>query len=693
MNDKIRPVHLQRAAYVYIRQSTLHQVRNHLESQRRQYELRERAKELGFNEVVVIDEDLGVSGSGNRERRGFGRLLAAVCEGQVGAVLALEASRLARNNRDWHHLIDLCVITDTLVIDGDGIYDPRQLNDRLVLGLKGTMSEFELGILRQRAQEALRQMIQRGEVLTHVPIGYVRTETNRVEMEADLQVQEAIRGVFAEFRRLGSVRQVLLWYRQEKILICAQQRANNTLCIVWEAPTYNRILSILKNPIYAGAFAYGKTCSRSQMIDGRARKTTGHELPMEKWPVLIHDHHPGYITWADYIANQKRMSSNLTKHHLSGPGAAKGGAALLSGLLRCGRCGRKLHVGYVGKGGRVTRYLCRAANQSRGAEPCINFGGLRVDQVVVGAVLDAVQPLGIEASIKALDSSREAQGHKRKLLELSLQKARYEVDRARRQYDAVDPLNRLVAAELEARWNAALAQMTELETQLQALESNIVSLNAEQKQRLLTLGTNLKSAWDSPDAPVTLKKRILRTVLNEIVVEKGSDCEDICLRLHWSGGAHTTLSVRRTPSGRHRHVTDKAVVDLVRELVEVCGDGAMAGILNQLGYRTGVGNRWTEGRVKGLRDHNHIPAFNFKAERAWLTLNEAADELKVSSMTAKRLVERQVLPARQVVAHAPICINRSDLLLPLVQQHVQAVRSGKKQPRFDKNQTKMPFYE
>src|ERR1019366_9055608 len=213
MNDKIQPTHLERAAYVYIRQSTLNQVKNHLESQRRQYELRDRAAQLGFGKVIVIDEDLGVSGSGSRERLGFGRLLSAVCEGQVGAVLALEASRLARNNRDWHHLIDLCVITDTLVIDGDGIYDPRQLNDRLVLGLKGTMSEFELGLLRQRAQEALRQKIQRGEVLTHVPVGFVRTEDNRVEMSPDLQVQEAIRGVFAQFQRLGSVRQVLLWYR------------------------------------------------------------------------------------------------------------------------------------------------------------------------------------------------------------------------------------------------------------------------------------------------------------------------------------------------------------------------------------------------------------------------------------------------------------------------------------------------
>ena len=689
MNDKIQPTHLERAAYVYIRQSTLNQVKNHLESQRRQYELRDRAAQLGFGKVIVIDEDLGVSGSGSRERLGFGRLLSAVCEGQVGAVLALEASRLARNNRDWHHLIDLCVITDTLVIDGDGIYDPRQLNDRLVLGLKGTMSEFELGLLRQRAQEALRQKIQRGEVLTHVPVGFVRTEDNRVEMSPDLQVQEAIRGVFAQFQRLGSVRQVLLWYRQEKILLCAHRYVNGKAVIVWEPATYSRILKILKNPIYAGTFAYGKTCSRSQMVQDRARKTRGHELPIEKWSVLIHGHHPGYITWEDYTSNQKRMSGNLTKHHSSAPGAAKGGAALLSGLLRCGRCGRKLHVGYVGKGGLVSRYLCRATNYSEGTQPCTSFGGLRVDEAVVEAVLEALQPLGIEASMQAVARADEAQGHKRKMLDLSLQRASYEVNRARSQYDAVDPQNRLVAAALEARWNEALAQVSDLEKQVGELEARSMELSGEQRKQLISLGADLKAAWQHPAAPIQLKKHILRTVLNEIVVETDSDPTTISLRLHWVGGAHTMLKVERNRPGRHRHTTDKKVVDVVKELAEVCDDRSIASILNQLGYRTGVGNRWTEARVKGLRDYRHISVFDGKAERAWITLNQAAEELKVSSSFVRKLIARGSLPAKQVVMHAPVCIKRTDLELPHVQRAVQAVRAGKRLPQSDSNQTEM----
>jgi hypothetical protein len=385
------------------------------------------------------------------------------------------------------------------------------------------------------------------------------------------------------------------------------------------------------------------------------------------------------------------MSSNLTKHHLSGPGAAKGGAALLSGLLRCGRCGRKLHVGYVGKGGRVTRYLCKAANQAQGIAPCISFGGLRVDHAVVEALMTALQPLGVQASIKAFENSREAETQKRKLLELSLEKARYEADRARQQHDAVDPQNRLVAAELEARWNTALAQVKDLESQIQSFESSTAPLSEEQRQRLLSLGTDLKSAWEHPNASLMLKKRILRTVLKEIVVETDGDSENICLRMHWAGGAHTTLRVHRNHTGMHRHVTEKAVVDLAKELAGVCDDRSAAGVLNQLGYRTGAGNRWTQSRVKGLRDYHQIPAFDADAQHPWVTLNEAAEELKVSTGTVRKLIERRLLPARQVVAHAPFCINRSDLLLPLVRRHVQAIHSGKRPPSLDANQTEITF--
>ena len=287
MNEKIQPSHIERDAYVYIRQSSMQQVRTRLEGKRRQYDLRQRALALGFQRVVVIDEDLGRSGTGSVERPGFGRLLEAVCSGKLGAVLALEASRLARNNRDWHHLIDLCAMTATLVIDHDGIYDPSLLNDRLLLGLKGTMSEFEISLLRQRAMEARRQKVGRGLVLTQVPIGYVRTEDEGMEKTADRQIQDAIAGIFRKFSELGSVRQVLLWYREEKLPIPALSRESGHRKMVWIEAVYPRIFGILKNPTYAGVFVWGRKHTRTSIVDGRARKTRGHARPLEQWEVTI----------------------------------------------------------------------------------------------------------------------------------------------------------------------------------------------------------------------------------------------------------------------------------------------------------------------------------------------------------------------------------------------------------------------
>src|SRR5271155_1552237 len=338
MSEKIQPMHTERDACVYIRQSSMQQVRTRLEGQRRQYDLRERAQTLGFSQVATIDDDLGVSGSGKQERPGFARLLAAVCQGEVGAVFALEASRLARNNRDWHHLIDLCAMANTLVIDHDGVYDPSLLNDRLLLGLKGTMSEFEISLLRQRAMEAHRQKVQRGIVLTQVPVGYVRTEEEGIEKMPDRQVQEAIVGVFHKFRELGSARQVFLWYRDEKLLLPALSRESGNRKVTWIEPIYPRIFGMLKNPTYAGVFVWGRKHTRTSIVDGRARKTRGHARPQDQWEVVIPEHHEGYITWDEYMRNQQQIRSNAGWNARMGQpqGAARSGPALLAGLLRCG---------------------------------------------------------------------------------------------------------------------------------------------------------------------------------------------------------------------------------------------------------------------------------------------------------------------------------------------------------------------
>jgi len=696
MNEKIQPKHLDRAAYVYVRQSSMYQVRNHLESQRRQYALVQLAQDKGFRKVIVIDEDLGRSGSGSQERPGFGRLLAAVCRGELGAVLALEASRLARNNRDWHHLIDLCAMTETLVIDYEGVYDPRRPNDRLLLGLKGTMSEFELDLLRQRAQEALRQKVHRGEVLTQVPIGYVRTPDNGMEITPDRQVQEAVRSIFARFQELGSVRQVLLWYREQEIPLPTLSVESGNREVVWHLPVYKRLMSILTNPAYGGAFAYGRHATKMVIVDGRARKTSGHPLPMDQWEVLIRDHHAGYISWDTYLKNLELIEANagmrgkLPTHHT---GAAKAGAALLGGLLRCGRCGRKLHVGYSGNRGRVPRYFCRGAHINHGGEWCISFGGLRVDEAVVKEVLGTLQPIGVQSALDAWDAMQQDQDHQGRALTLALEKARYEAQRVQRQYDATDPENRLVAGELEKRWDQALQKVAELETRLNTIEAHQYQVTAAQRQRLLHLGQDLTGLWHHEATSVTLKKRILRTVLKEIVVDITPEPAQIKMKLHWAGGSHTDLTVAKNRSGKHRHTVDSQVLDLVRELAKICSEIAITAILNRLGCRTGAGNSWTEPRVRSLRSYHGIPAYDPEEPRSWLTLTQAAQMLQVSRNSIRKMIRRGILPANQVVPHAPWVIQQEALRLSVVQEAVDMIREGRGVPRLDTQDAQLLLFQ
>jgi DNA invertase Pin-like site-specific DNA recombinase len=618
MSEKIKGQHLERGAYVYVRQSTPYQVRNHLEGKERQYALAERANQLGFSKVVVIDEDLGRSGSGAQERLGFGRLLASVCQGLAGAVFALEASRLARNNRDWHHLVDLCALADTLLIDTDGVYDPRLLNDRLLLGLKGSMAEFELGLLRQRAREAFEQKVRRGFALWEVPVGFIRTDEGRIEKTPDRQVQQAISSVFQKFHQLGSARQATIWFREEQIPLPHAKLGTAGQEVFWALPSSGRIRQILRNPCYGGAFAYGKTAPRRVIEDGRARQQSRYRKPQKEWKVLLVDHHPGYISWEEYLENQRRLEANVAWGDGEGSGAAKVGPALLSGLLRCGRCGRKLQVVYSGNGGRVPRYGCRGDRGDRGSSACLTIGSLRVDRAVVGSVLSAIQLAGIEAAIKVSECAQADDDEKRKALELALERARYEANRARRQFDVVEPENRLVAGELEARWNHALEQVAALEARITAIgERSAPVVSDAQRTELMTLGDDVRTLWDHPNAPVQLKKRILRTVLNEVIVQSERESPTHRLILHWAGGVHTELHVERNPSGQHRRRAERTVIELVSELAKVCPDRAIAAILNRLGYKTGQEKSWNASRVAGLRGYHNIEPF--QRQDGWVT--------------------------------------------------------------------------
>jgi DNA invertase Pin-like site-specific DNA recombinase len=689
MNEKIRPDHLERAAYVYVRQSSLQQVRHHREGQQRQYGLADRAREVGFARVVVIDDDLGVSGTGRQTRPGFGRLLTAVCEGTVGAVFALEASRLARNNRDWHHLIDLCGMTETVLVDDDGIYDPRLINDRLLLGLKGTMSEFELSLFRQRAREAFVQKVRRGCVMWEVPVGFIRTADERVEKSADRQIQAAIQSVFHKFRELGSARQTMLYFRDEQIRLPEVIRGTGGQDVVWRLPTDSRIRQILRNPQYAGAFAYGRTRTTTVKTGAQTGTARRHKRHVEEWTVCLRDHHEGYITWDEYLHTQRILEANVSRRQTATAGAAKRGPAMLSGLLRCGRCGRMLGVAYSGTHGKVPRYACHGGRVNRGAAACLSVGSLRVDQAVVDQVLEAIQPAGVQASLDVMELVLHEDQTKRRAAELALEKARYEARRAQRQFDAVDPENRLVAGELEQRWNHALAQVSEFESRIQLLRETAEPLSARERERLLELGTDLGALWQHPAASVTLKKRILRTVLEDIVVTNTDEPPQHVLHLHWKGGVHTELRVARNGTGHHRRVADDKAVELITELSKICDDKTIAVVLNRLGYRTGQGHTWRVHHVSNVRYCRRLP--NYRHDGTWLPLEAAARELGVSNTVIKNLIADGVLPATQVVKCAPWVIARVDLQRSSVQARIQAVHDGRKLPRPIRGQDELPL--
>jgi DNA invertase Pin-like site-specific DNA recombinase len=657
---KITPEHLVRTAFVYVRQSTADQLVHNQESRRRQYGLADRARQLGWSKVVVVDDDLGRSGGGV-SRPGFERLLAAICEGQAGAVLAIEASRLARNGRDWHTLIEFCGLVGTVIVDEDGIYDPRHPNDRLLLGMKGTMSELELSLFRQRSQEALKQKARRGALFLGVAAGYVKTGRERIEKDPDQRVQDALDLVFSKFAELQSVRQVHVWLREEGIALPAKSHDGEGRCIVWKLPIYNTVHNILTNPVYAGAYAFGRTTSKAIIEEGRKRVRRGLRRPQQEWDVLLKEQHEGYITWDEFERNQRVIADNATgKGSAAARGAARQGELLLAGLLRCGHCGRKMYVGYGGKAG---RYHCEGALVNHGAKRCISFGGLRADQAVASAVLGVLKPLGVDAALKALEAQASETSAAHKQLELALQRARHEAAHARRQYDAVDPANRLVAGELERRWNKSLEAIQQIEGEVAAMEAaKPSSLSEKEREHLMGLGADLELAWAHPAATSATRKRIVRAALSEIIVRtEGGFIEMV---LHWQGGDHTALKIKRNPAGKHRWAVPEDTLTLIRELARLMPDKQIARLLNRAGKPTGRGNGWTQARVCSFRSHYGIPVHRESewAERDEITLEAAAQIMDVSVMTALRMARLGFIKGRQVCYGAPWAFKAADII-------------------------------
>jgi len=670
--NKITPEHLARSAYVYVRQSTGDQLLNNPESRRRQYALETRARSLGWENVIVIDDDLGRSGSGQL-RPGFERLLAAICAGTAGAVLAIEASRLARNGRDWHTLLEFCALVNTLIIDEDGIHDPRLVNDRLLLGLKGTFSELELSMFRQRSREALRLKAARGELHTTVAIGYRRSANDRLEQDPDRRIRETLSLVFRKFAEIGSVRQLVLWLRQERIELPIAIHGPQGRTVQWRLPKYHTVHRLLTNPVYAGAYVFGRTVTQARFEGGRKVVTHGIARRREEWEVLIRDHHDGYITWEAYDRNQTVIAGNANMKGAMVPGSVRNGGGLLVGLLRCGHCGRKLKVHHNERHG--ARYVCNTEIGNLSNRNCIAFSNMRIDAAVSAEVLHAISPLAIEAALQLIADYEQAGAERLRQSELALQQARYEETYARRQYDAIDPDNRLVAGELERRWNERLAAVARLEEQIENLRREQPRvLRDDERTMLLALADDLPRVWNHPAASPQIRKRILRTVLKEIVVTIEGD--RLCLMVHWLGGDHTRLEVVKNRIGQNRFKTNMETVQLIRELARLLPDHSIAPVLNRLGIRSARGHSWTQLSVRNFRGTHQIAVYREgeRAQRHELILHEAASRLGINKMTVIRLIRDGILPGRQVCAGAPYVIREDDLDRPAVRR---AIRNGR----------------
>ena len=655
--DLLPPALLKRKAVVYVRQSTQAQVQLNLESQRRQYDLVDEARRWGFRDVEVIDDDMGRSASGSVARPGFEKLVAWLCAGDVGAVLCFDASRLARNGRDWHHLLELCGLVDARVIDLDGVYNPCRPNDRLLLGMKGSISEFELGVLRARMLDAARAKARRGELRISVPIGYIWHREIGLGPDPDIRVQEAVRQIFARFRQLGSARQAHLSLRAEQFHFPRPSDGRQLITFDWTPIRYRNVISVLKNPFYAGVYAYGKSENRTAIIDGRARKTYGHHRPLDECEILLKDHHEGYIDWAEYERNQKQLAVNAYGRQ-GGAKSGRGGQSLLIGLMSCGRCGRRLKVAYRGRYPYPV-YVCDGAREMFGRPRCMSFAGRRIDTAVACELIRAVEPMAIEAALAAERMHMDGQREQQRILELELQQARYEASLAERRYAACDPDNRLIAAQLEKSWEATLRRVQECEARLNMIRAPTL---VTAKPDFSGIAEDLEAAWENPRVTTRTRQQLLRTLVNDITADIDEAASEIVLMIHWKGGQHSELRLRKPRTGEHDCSTPDDALAVIRSMASRWSDEDIAATLNRMRLATGQGKTWTGRRVGDIRRVRGIHAYrSAEKDGEWLTLTEAAQACDVTSHRIRRLIGAGVLPAIQVVPGAPYQILASDL--------------------------------
>ena len=660
-HGKVTEAHLRRRAVVYVRQSTLGQVERNVESAARQYALTERAVELGWpaGSVTVVDEDTGRSGSTAEGRIGFKDLVAEVGLGHVGLVLALEVSRFARSSADWHQLLDLCALTGTLIADADGVYSPGDFNDRLLLGLKGTMSEAELHLIRARLNGGLRHKAERGELRLALPVGLDRDEDERIVLCPDEQVRHAIERVFTLWRRVGSARQVVMELVGEGQAL--PRRTVGQRRIRWARANYGAVHKFLTNPAYAGAFVFGRKRREKRVgEDGRVR-VRDVEVPMGEWSVCLPGHHPGYVTWDEYLATRERLRANMTCRG-EGGGVAREGQALLQGLVRCGRCGRRMQIAYSGNGGVSHRYACVRGRDLHGTgKACQSLGGKRLERAVLGAFLDAVTPAGIEATAGAIHEL--AQQHEQRLAgqRLALERAEFEAERAGRQFDACEPENRLVARTLEGKLEQALIGAERERGKLAALDrARPAPLTNQERQALTRLARDLPRLWEAKSTSDRDRKELLRTLIGEVVLTIHASERRAALEICWEGGARTELQVRLGANVFESRRTSEDTIELIRRLAEHHPDRQIANILSRQGRLTASGLPFTQARVQSVRTRAAIPAAPPPdPDSELLTIQQAADELGVSMFTIRRWLRDGLLPGEQTTPGAPWRIRLS----------------------------------
>jgi DNA invertase Pin-like site-specific DNA recombinase len=672
MIAKIADRHLSRQACIYIRQSTLAQVRSNQESTERQYNLLNKARSLGWKaeQIRILDRDLGQSGAAATKRADFKTLVGDVAMGQIGAIFALEASRLARSNQDWHRLLELCAITGTLVIDEDGCYDPAEFNDSLVLGMKGTFAQAELHIIRARLHGGKLNKASKGELRFPLPVGFV-FEDDKIVLDPDLEVQGAVRMVFDLFEREGTAYGAVR--RFQELGLRFPRRAYGGAWdgkLLWGRLTHSRMLGILANPSYAGAYVFGRYQSSKQVGPSGEITSRLRAVPQEAWRVVIRDHHEGYIDWDRFVANRHRLGANRTNgDSLSGP--AREGLCLMQGMLLCGACGRRLTVRYKGNGGLYPMYQCVWKHrEGLASRACLDLSSAPLDKAITERLVGAITPVTIELALAALTNLEERDREIGAQWRMRIERARYDVDLAERRYEAVDPSNRLIAATLEQRWNEAMQRLHDLEAELAAFEQQVLrAVTAEQKHQILQLAGDFPRLWAASTTAPRDRKRILRLLVRDITATKGPEPKVVRLHIRWQGGETETLQVQLPQKRADAIRYPSPFVARIRELAVKHHDDEIVRLLRSEGcISTKTRRPITPATIKWLRYKHRIAAP--QPPEGTLNVRQVRERYGVSLWVVHYWINRGIVSAVQRKPNAPYAITIDNEVDQRLQQWV-----------------------